>query len=133
MLIGMGCGALLGVLYCLASREGGPRDGGRASEEFKGMAEFTAIVAVLGGVAGATLRSAGWAMFVGGIFGAIAVGICGIVVTHHLKGLIFAFIGAPLGAILVYLYGIGHQTAKPSDKARVSPAQSGFWDGELDR
>jgi hypothetical protein len=72
-------------------------------------------------------------MFAGGIIGAILVGVGGVVATLHIKGLIYSFLGAPFGALLVFLYEVGREVSKPADKACVPPASAGVWDHELDQ
>ena len=72
-------------------------------------------------------------MFAGGIIGGLVVGVGGVVATCHLKGLIYSFLGVPLGALIVFLYGAGHGVAKPADKAKIPTASAGVWDNELDR
>jgi hypothetical protein len=93
---------------------------------------FASIVAVLGGIAGGVLSASSWAMFTGGLIGAILVGVGGVLATHHLKGLMDSILGAPLGALLVFLYGVGREVAKPAGKACLPPVSSGVWDNELD-
>ena len=67
-----------------------------------------------------------------GLIGAILVGVAGVVATQHLKGLIYSFIGAPVGALVVFLYEVGREMPKSADKACVPPASAGVWDKELD-
>src|SRR4051794_9045038 len=100
MLVGMACGAGVGVLLYYAVN-GGKKEGVGAANESREVVATAAIMAVLGGVAGGLLRASGWAMFAGGIVGAIVVGVGGVAATHHLKGLIYSCIGAPFGALLV--------------------------------
>lgn len=126
MLIGVVCGAGIGFLLAYAVVVD-------PSEKFKVYVAFACVVAVLGGAAGGLLKAAGWAMFAGAIIGAIAVGIFGVVATFHLKGVIFAFVGAPMGALVVFVYGISHEVGKPWDKTCVPPASGGVWDRELDQ
>jgi hypothetical protein len=132
-LIGIACGALLGFFYCWATDERGPTDDVRAAEKLRGAVGMAGMVAVLGGVAGGVLRASGWAMLAGSLLGALVVGVFGVVVTLHLKGLIYSFLGAPIGAVFVYLYGVSHDVAKPSDKEPAPAASAGVWDSELDR
>jgi hypothetical protein len=80
---------------------------------------FAGIMAVLGAVASGFLSATGWAMLAGGIVGAIVTGMVGVVATFHLKGLIYSFWGAPVGAWLVYQCWLGHERKSPTIKARV--------------
>jgi hypothetical protein len=95
--------------------------------------EFACIVAVLGGIEGGVVSASAWAMFAGGLIGAIMMGVVGVALTHHLKGLMYSILGVPVGALFVFLYGAGREVAKPADKTRVPPASAGVWDKELDR
>ncbi len=132
MVVGVVCGAGLGILLQYAAF-GGPQGPIEEANWFVGVVAFASIVAVLGGIAGGVLRASGWAMFAGGIIGAILVGVGGVVATLHIKGLIYSFLGAPFGALLVFLYEVGREVAKPADKACVPPASAGVWDHELDQ
>jgi hypothetical protein len=132
MLIGMACGAVCGAIYCFALSER-PMDETLAAREFRGMTILIAILVAIGGFAGGVLSPSGKAMFAGGIVGAVVVGIFGVVATLHLKGLIYAFIGAPIGAVLVYLYGVGHEVAKTSGKTPSPQGSADVWDSDLDR
>lgn len=132
ILIGMVCGAGAGVLLHYAAF-GGPQGPVEEANWTVRVVGFASIVAVLGGLAGGTLKASGWAMLAGGLAGAILVGVGGVVATHHLKGLIYSFFGAPCGALVVYLYEIGREGTEPADKAWVPPAPGGVWDNELDR
>jgi hypothetical protein len=91
ILVGVVCGAGLGVLLQYAAF-GGPQGPVEAANWFVGVVAFASIVAVLGGIAGGVLRASGWAMFAGGIIGAILVGVGGVVATLHIKGLIDFFV-----------------------------------------
>jgi hypothetical protein len=132
MLVGMACGAGVGVLLYYAVA-GGPKDAVGAANESREVAACAGIVAVLGGIAGGVLRATGWTMFAGGVIGAVVVGIGGVVATHHLKGLVYSFVGVPFGALFVFLYGVGHKMAKPAVRACVPPVSADAWGGELDR
>ena len=126
MLIGAFYGAAIGLPYLFLSEP--PR-----ADEYRLVAAFLGILAILGAVAAGFLSATGWAMLAGGLVGAIAMGLLGVLATLHLKGLIYSFLGAPIGAVVVLLYQLEAETAKPSAKAKASPAQSGVWDDELDR
>ena len=104
-----------------------------AANEFRGMTILAAILVAIGSFAGGVLSPSGKAMFAGGIVGTLVIGIFGVVATLHLKGLIYAFIGAPIGAVLVYLYGVSHELAKPSGKMPSPQGSADFWDSGLDR
>lgn len=132
ILVGMACGAGVGVLLKYAAF-GGPQGPVEKANEFVTVVGFAIVVAVLGGIAGGVLRASGWAMFAGAIVGAIVSGVLGIVATLHLKGLIYSIIGGPLGALVVFLYGVGREAAKPAVQTRVPPTSAGIWDNELDR
>ena len=60
-------------------------------------------MAVLGGLAGGLLSRDGWKTLAGAVLGAIAAGLFGVVTTLHLKGLIYSFVGVPLGTLAVYI------------------------------
>jgi hypothetical protein len=90
-------------------------------------------MAVLGGVASGFLSRTGWAMIAGGIIGAIVVGLFGVLATLHIKGLIYSFLGAPLGVFLVLLYRLEYEKVKPVQKEPASKSQPGAWVDELDR
>jgi hypothetical protein len=132
-LIGIVCGALFGLLFCWATAERLPEGNVGAAQEPWRVAAGAGILAVLGGVAGGILRASGWAMFAGGVLGALVTGAFGVVSTMHLKGLVYAPIGVPVGAVLVYLYGVNHEGAKPSGNASTLPGSVGVWDNDLDR
>jgi hypothetical protein len=132
ILVGVVCGAGVGVLLHYAAF-GGPQGPIEEASWFVGVVAFASIVAVLGGIAGGVLRASGWAMFAGGIIWAILVGVGGVVATRHIKGLIYSFLGAPFGALLVFLYEVGREVAKPADKACMPPASAGVWNSELDQ
>ena len=127
MLLGAACGAAIGfaLIYAVIRPT--------ATDRPSSVVAFVGLMAIVGAVAAGFLSATGWAMLAGGIVGAIATGLCGVVATLHLKGLIYSFIGAPFGALFVFLYRLEHGAAKPSDKAKAPSAQSGVWDGELDR
>jgi hypothetical protein len=128
----MACGAGVGVLLKYAAC-GGPQGPVEDANEFVTVLACASIVAILGGIAGGVLSASGWAMFAGAIVGAIVIGLLGVVATLHLKGLIYSIIGGPLGALVVFLYGVGRETAKPVVQTRVPPTSAGIWDNELDR
>jgi hypothetical protein len=90
------------------------------------MVVAVALFAALGGLAGGFLRVRSLALFAGGIIGAIVFGVCGVMVTLHPKGLVYAALGAPIGAVFAFAYGADHKGARP-------PASDGVWDDELDR
>jgi peptidoglycan/LPS O-acetylase OafA/YrhL len=119
------CGAVLG--YCL------PRVLGPNAKDPTLPIVFASIMAVLGAVASGFLSGTGWSMLAGGIIGAIVVGICGVLATLHTKGLVYSFLGAPLGAFLVLLYRLEHEKAKAAQKKPPSKLQPAVWDDELDR
>ena len=126
MLVGAVCGGAIGFpLYYVVYRPTAADDPGL-------VVAFVGYMAVLGSVAAGFLSATGWAMLAGGIVGAIATGLWGVVATLHLKGLIYSFVGAPFGVLFVLLYRLEYEAAKPSDKARASQAQSGVW-GERKR
>ena len=132
ILVGMVCGAGVGVLLHHAAF-GGPQGPVEEANWFVRVVAFAGIVAVLGGIAAGMLKASGWAMLAGGLIGTMFVGILGVVATHHVKGLIYSFLGVPCGALVVYLYEVGRERTKPADKASVPPASAGVWDHELDR
>jgi len=127
MLVGAACGAAIGFLlqYMVVRPP--------AANEPGVVVAFVGIMAILGAVAAGFLSTTGWAMLAGGIVGAIATGLFGVLATLHPKGLVYSFIGAPLGALFVLIYRLEHEPAKSSHKASASPAQSGVGDRELDR
>jgi len=122
---GAACGAILG--YCL------PPVLGPNARDPQLPIVFAGIMAVLGAAASGFLSATGWAMLAGGIVGAIVTGLLGVAATLHLKGLIYSFWGAPLGAWLVLQYRLGHETKTPTVKAQALPGQSGVWDADLDQ
>jgi hypothetical protein len=128
----MVCGAGAGVLLFYAAL-GGPQGPIEEANWFERVVEFACIVAVLGGIAGGVLSASGWAMFAGGLIGAIVVGVLGVAVTHHLKGLMYSLLGVPVGAVFVFLYGAGREEAKPAAKTSPPPTSAGVWDKEPDR
>jgi len=128
-LVGVVCGAAIGVVLHYAAF-GGPQGPVEEANWHVRVAAFAGIVAVLGGIASGVLRASGWAMFVGGLIGAILVGVGGVVATHHLKGLVYSFLGAPFGALFVFLYEVGRGVAKPADKACVPQTSAGVWDSD---
>ena len=132
ILIGMVCGAGAGVLLHHAAF-GGPQGPVEEADWSWRVAAFAGIVAVLGGIAGGILRASGWAMFAGGLIGAILVGLGGVVATRHLKGLVYSLLGAPVGAIIVFCMNSAERWKKPVGRASVPPASAGVWDDELDR
>jgi hypothetical protein len=93
------------------------------------------IMAILHSVAAGSLSAigTGWAMLAGAIVGAVTTGLCGVLVSLNLKGLIFSFLGGLFGALSVFLYRLKAKGAEPLHKARASQAYSGVWDAELDR
>jgi hypothetical protein len=120
MLVCAGCGAAIGfALYYVVARP---------TNDEPGLAlAFASIVAILGAVAAECLSPTGWAMLGGGIHGAIVTGLLGVVATLHLKGLMYSFIGVPIGAVFVLLYGRPNLEAeKPLDKAGAPPVRSGL-------
>jgi uncharacterized membrane protein (UPF0136 family) len=132
ILIGIVCGAGAGFLLHYAAF-GGPQGPVEERIWLVQAATFSSIVAVLGGIAGGVLRASGWTMLAGGLIGAILVGVAGVVATHHLKGLIYSFLGAPVGALVTFLYQVGRKIPKRADKACMPPASAGVSDKELDR
>jgi hypothetical protein len=132
ILIWMVCGAGAGVLLHYAAL-GGPQGPVEEANWFERVVEFACIVAVLGGIAGGVLSASAWAMFAGGLIGAIVMGVVGVALTHHLKGLMYSILGVPVGALFVFLYWASREVAKPADKTCVPPASAGVWDKELDR
>jgi hypothetical protein len=105
MLVGAACGAAIGfALYYVVARP---------TKDEPGLAvAFVSIVAILGVVASQCFSATGWAMLAGGFLGAIATGLLGVVATLHLKGLVYSFIGVPIGAVFVLLYRLEHEAAK---------------------
>ena len=75
-----------------------------AAEQVRNLAAIAACIAVLGGLAGGYLSRDGWLLLAGSVAGAIAVGTMGVLGTMHLKGLMYSIIGAPIGAVAVYLF-----------------------------
>ncbi|QEH36050.1 hypothetical protein OJF2_46080 [Aquisphaera giovannonii] len=132
ILVGMVCGAVVGVLLKYAAY-GGPQGPVEEAKELATVAGFACTVAVLGGLAGGMLTASGWVVFAGGIVGAVVVGLLGVVATHHLKGLIYSVLGGPLGALFAFVHVVNCRTEKPSDLTKVSPPSAGIWDDELDR
>jgi hypothetical protein len=120
MIIGAVCGAAIGLaLYYVVARPTNDEPGLAAA--------FASIVAILGVVASACLSSTGWAMLRGGIVGAIATGLLGVVATLHPKGLMYSFIGVPIGGVVVFLrYRLKHEAEKPLNKAEDPPARTGL-------
>lgn len=127
MLVGAACWAAVGFLlqYAVVRPP--------AADEPGVVVAFVGIMAILGTVAAGFLSTTGWAMLAGGIVGAIATGLFGVVATLHPKGLIYSFIGAPLAALFVLMYRREHEPAKASAKEGASPPTPGVWDRELDR
>jgi hypothetical protein len=132
ILIGMACGFGVGVLLHYAAF-GGPQGPVEEATWLETVLTFASIVAVLGGIAGGILRASGWAIFAGGLIGAFLAGVAGVMVTLHLKGLIYSFLGAPVGALVVFLNQVGRKIPKPADKACAPQASAGVSDKELDR
>ena len=104
-----------------------------SANELRGMTILVAILVAMRRVAGGVLSPSGKAMFAGGIVGALVVGIFGVVATLHLKGLIYAFIGAPIGAVLVCSVRGQSQVAEPSGEMPSPQGSADFWDSDLDR
>jgi hypothetical protein len=132
ILVGIACGAGVGILLRYAAF-GGPQGAVEEANEFVTVVGLASIVAILGGITGGVLRASGWAMFAGAIVGAIVLGLLGVVATLHLKGLIYSIIGGPLGALVVFLFGVGREAAKPVVQTRVPITSAGIWDNELHR
>jgi hypothetical protein len=133
LLGGMAAGAILGVLLGIVTGEW-PRPAYLTiADQFRGIAACAALVAILGGLASGVLSRDGWQMLAGAVVGAIATGLFGVVATLHIKGLIYSFIGVPLGAVAVYLFCLAPDSAVPMAKAKDLPKTEGIWDRELDR
>ena len=109
-------GALIGwfLSYLLAPTQ--------FDRDFRSVALFVGIVTALGAAAGFLSRT-GWAMLGGAAGGAIVTGIGGVIVTMHPKGLIYSFIGVPIGAVLVMLYRLEREARLqcPGRGVRVRP------------
>jgi hypothetical protein len=124
---------MLGVLFGLAMSEW-PRPASMTNaDQVRFLVMFAGIVAILGGLAGGLLSRDGWQMLAGAVVGAIAVGLLGVVVTLHLKGLIYSIVGGPLGAVVVYLVFLSRESPASMAKAKALPRGEGVWDRELDR
>ena len=133
LLWGMAAGAMLGVLLGLAMSEW-PRPAYMTiADQVRGLVMFAGILAILGGLAGGLLSRDGWRMLAGAVAGAIAVGLLGVVVTLHPKGLIYSIVGGPLGAVAVYLFFLPQESPVSMAKAKAPPRAEGVWDRELDR
>jgi hypothetical protein len=132
MSIGMAGG--VGLFILLAHLfGGGPGRTASGGTDSRAWWVTAAVFAALGGLAGGFLTRRSWALFAGGIIGAIVTGGCGVVATHHLKGLIYSIFGGPLGAFCVYFYAVDPEVAKPSGKTSAPRASVGVWDSDLDR
>jgi hypothetical protein len=125
ILVGAAGGAALGFVL--------PHVLGENAQALAVRIAFTVIMAALGASAFAFLSATGWAMLAGGLVGSVAAGLLGVLATLHLKGVIYSFLGAPVGAIWVLLHRLGREGRKPPDTAVASPARPGVWDAELDR
>jgi hypothetical protein len=124
---------MLGVLLGLAMSEW-PRPASMTNaDQVRFLVMFAGIVAILGGLAGGLLSRDGWQMLAGAVAGAIAVGLLGVVVTLHLKGLIYSIVGGPLGAVAVYLHFLTRESPASMARAKALPRGEGVWDRELDR
>jgi hypothetical protein len=117
MLVGATCGVALGfsLLYLL---------GNRAPTKSDPALAFVGFMATLGVVFG-ILSTREWAVLCGGIVGAIVMSLIG--------GLLWSFIGAPVGAFAVFLCRLSRPAVNPLDQARTLQPQSTVWDDELDR
>jgi len=132
LLVGMAAGGLLGVLLGFAMSER-PRPAFMTTDDqVRDLVLWLGVVAVLGGLAGGLLSRDGWKMLGGAVLGAIAAGLFGVLVTLHLKGLIYSFVGVPLGAVAVYVRLSSEQDVKMT-KTQTIPTSEGVWDREMDR
>ena len=126
VLIGANCGAVIGfALHYLVVEPQGSHDPNL------GIA-FVAIVSTLGALAGGFLSTTGWTMLAGAFVGGIVAGLCGAALTLHISGLIYSCMGAPIGAVAIFLLWPEQNARNLSPGASASPAQSGVWDRELD-
>ena len=104
-----------------------------AAEQVRNLAATAAFIAVLGGLAGGVLSRDGWLLLAGSVAGAIAVGTMGVLGTMHLKGLMYSIIGAPIGAVAVYLFLLNRESQVPTAKAEPLPQGNRVWDRDLDQ
>ncbi len=126
VLIGAACGAAIGfALHFLVVQP-------PYLDETRVSVAFMVIVAALGAAAAGFLSRTGWLMLGGGLAGSIVAGLCGVLLTFHPKGLIYSFLGAPIGAVLVLLRRLEQASKKPPPEASALSARSGVWDDELD-
>jgi hypothetical protein len=133
LLVGIAGGAILGFLLGVAMAEWPMPAFMTIADQFRGIAGFAALVAILGGLAGAVLSRDGWQMFAGGVVGAIAMGLLGVLGTGHLLGLTISIIGGPLGALAVYLHFLTREPPAPIAKSKAMARSEGLWDREIDR
>jgi len=120
ILIGLACGAVTGVLLKYAAY-GMPQGPLEEANEFANVMKLAGIVAVLGGVAGGALSASGWRMFVGAAVGALVFGISGAMGRLHLKGFIYAFLGGPIGALVVFLANSAREEAAGRGPTAAGP------------
>jgi hypothetical protein len=102
MLIGAtyASGTTVALFYALDGvSEAGPHHQDRFHALILGVATFGTLGALVAGF----VRPSSWPLFAGGILGAIAFGIAGVVATFHPKGLVYAPLGVPFGAALVFV------------------------------
>jgi hypothetical protein len=97
---------------------------------------FVAIMAALGALVAGCLSRIGSAMLAGAAGGALMAGLFGAILTMHPKGLIYSFIGVPIGAVVMMFYQLEHVPPRSSHRSRrppaPSPKKSALWDRKLD-
>jgi hypothetical protein len=126
MLIGAAAGAACGfTLHYLIVRP-------TAADEPQLTVVFAATMAILGAVAAGFLSRTGWVMLAGGIIGAIAAGLFGVAATLHPKGLIYSFLGVPVGVVFALVYRLGHEATKQPEEARAWQGPPDVRDRESD-
>jgi len=129
----MAGGAMLGLLLGLAVSERPRPAYMKLADQVWGLIIGSAIVAILGGLAGGLLSRDGWQMLAGAVVGAIAMGLLGVLGTGHLKGLMYSIFGGPLGGMAVYLHFLTRPPPAPTAKAKALSRAEGVWDRELDQ
>ncbi len=73
----------------------------------------------------------GWALCAGGLIGTFAVALVAWLTTHRLEALAYSPLGAPPGAILMFIFGVRQES--PGSSGSPSAASSSVWDRDLDR
>lgn len=116
MLLGASCGAALA--FPLRYLVFGPTEAVETSQAIV----LTVIIAIMGALAAGLLSATGWALLAGGVTAAVATGLAVAIASRHVKGFFYSWVGALLYLVLVILYWLRRQAAKPSDKAKPSPA-----------